>query len=852
MAYQPFYIADLKSGLVKNPEAFLIPQDAFPNLENAYIWRGRIRRKSGYELLDRLRRDLTAGDLGFSKADPWTFNIFTVLGLDASEPNASIDPGTVTIVSGANTYTDAAADGTLVGAPAGSGTIDYATGDVTISGMGFGVATIISMDYFPSLPCMGLRSRELSTINREDLIGFDTKYAYRYNNATDEFEEWITGTTWQGSNSDFFWTTNYWQDGSNRDIFWATNFNKGASPDPIRYSNGVTWTNFEPATGSTAITGEALGNVVTPWTAFGPVNLTNTPVIPTTVVITVAAVAPDVEFTLRDDGDGVLNTSPVSANVGTVDYTTGEVNLTINPALTIDAPVTATYRHGSTFLEQARILIPFKDRLLAFNTWEGTTLAAAIQFPQRVRFSQNGDPTDVVDGWVSDVPGRGGFIDAPTNEHIVSVAFIRDILIIGFERSTWQLRYTGNEILPFVWEKINTELGTESTFSMVSFDGGVLSIGEVSLHSCDGNNVERIDLQIPDEILNIHNSESGPRRVYGIRDFTNQNVYWTFPNDDEARTFPNRMLVYNYLNNTFSIWRDRYTCFGKWQPAQTLRWQDLDDPEVHLWRQWKNPWNWAGAQAFYPAIVGGNQQGFVEILNRVQGDDTSLQVEAIADTTPVRITSVNHNLETNDFVRFSDIIDPNGFADVLNFVAANENVYKIIRIDADNFDLLEYDSTNNVYTDVTLGGAPDYRGNGKIARLSNYRIASKRFNIYETGMKTMLGHIDFLTDRTAAGEFTCQIFVDENDSQAINTGFTDLPADSTNFFNAVVPTSQQQFSVQNSSKNWHRFYCHTDGQSYQYVLTMNDAQMNVQAIQESPLTVHALILWQKDGGRLLP
>ncbi|HDZ26814.1 MAG TPA: hypothetical protein ENH65_09940 [Candidatus Aminicenantes bacterium] len=201
-------------------------------------------------------------------------------------------------------------------------------------------------------------------------------------------------------------------------------------------------------------------------------------------------------------------------------------------------------------------------------------------------------------------------------------------------------------------------------------------------------------------------------------------------------------------------------------------------------------------------------------------------------------------------MRFSDIIDPNGFADVLNFVAANENVYKIIRIDADNFDLLEYDATNNVYTDVTLGGAPDYRGNGKIARLSNFKVSSKLFNIYETGMKAMLGHIDFLTNRTSAGEFTCQVFIDENDSQSINTSFVDLPSDDTAFFNAIVETSQPDFSTPNANKNWHRFYCHADAQSYQYLLTLNDAQMNVQATQESPLTVHALILWQKDGGRL--
>jgi hypothetical protein len=752
MAYQPFFIADLKSGLVKNPEAFIIPQDAFPTLENAYIWRGRIQRKSGYQLLDRLRRILTASALGNSPSDPWTFNVFTVLGLDTSEPDANIAPGTVTIVSGANTYTEPAnPDGTLVGVPGGSGTIDYATGAITLIGMGIGAGTTISMNYFPGLPCMGLRIREINSINIEDLIAFDTKYSYRYNTANDIFEEWITGTSWQGNNADFFWTTNYWQDVNNRNIFWATNFNTSASPDPIRYTNGVTWTDFLPAI------------------------------------------------------DGAGNE-----------------------------------------MHQCLALVPFKDRLLAFNTFEGTTLGTAIQYPQRVRFSQNGDPTDQVNGWRSDIAGRGGFIDVPTNEHIVSVAFIRDILVVGLERSTWQLRYTGNEILPFIWEKINTELGTESTFSMIEFDRGVLSIGQTSLHACDGNNVQRIDLQIPDEVFNIHNNQNGPQRVYGIRDFTNQNIYWTFPSDISDRTYPNRMLVYNYLNNTFSIWKDHYTCFGRWQAGQSLRWQDLNDPEVHLWRMWVHPWNWGGAQEAFPNIIGGNQQGFVEILNSVQGDDKSLRIEAIANSTPVRITSTNHMLDDGDFIKIEGIIDPNSQA-----TALNGNTYKVIYVDDSNVDLLKYDATNNIYYDVVLGGAPDYRGNGFMSRLSNFKIASKLFNIYETGMKSMLGYIDFYTNRTTDGEFTCQIFLDENDSQAINTGFVDLPADPSSFVNAIVSTSEQQFSIQGSSKNWHRFYCQTDGQTIQYVLKFNDAQMNVEAIQESPLTVHALILWQKDGGRLV-
>ena len=471
MAYQPFYIAGLKSGLIKSPKAFLIPQDAFPEIENGYIWRDRIKRKLGYGLLARLTRVLVTQALGNTPADPWIAssipvpNIFIILGIRPLEPDASIIPGTVTIVSGANTYTEPATpDGTLVGAPAGTGTINYATGAFTITGMGVGVATTISFTYAPGLPVMGIGNRELSSINLEELIVYDQIYAYRFNTATNIFNEWIPGTTWNGNDSDFFWSISYWQDTANRDLFWTTNFNAtGGTPDPMRFSNGVTWTTFAPATGPDCFQDENLGDIVTPWAAFGPVVTANTPVAPKSVRITIGNPAATPISLLTDNGSGVLSSTTDGRNdTGTIVYATGTINLVINPVLMANAEVHIEYCVEGDFLHQALALIPYKDRLLAFNTFEGTTLAGSTQFPQRLRYSQNGDPTDQFDGWRSDIPGRGGFIDAPTSEHIVSIAFIRDILIVSCERSTWQIRYTGNAILPFVWDEINSHYGSEA------------------------------------------------------------------------------------------------------------------------------------------------------------------------------------------------------------------------------------------------------------------------------------------------------------------------------------------------------------------------------------------------------
>lgn len=842
MAYQPFYIAGLKSGLVKNPEAFLIPQDAFPDLENAYIWRDRIKRKLGYKLLARLTRVLTAESLGNSAADPWSFNIFTILGITAAvESNKNIIPGTVTIVSGANTYTEASPpDGTLTGAPGGSGTINYLTGAVTISGMGVGVPTTISFTYAPTIPVMGITNRELSSINLEELIIFDQRYAYRYNTGADIFEEWIPGTIWNGTNSDFFWAISYWQDPSNRDLLWATNFNLAGSGDPIRYGNGISWTDFEPAIGETCISDETLGTITNPWNAFGPAITLHNNVAPKSVEIQFIADTPNAntEVILTDDGNGNLTTTSLGRNdSGTINYATGSVSLTINPVLTSDAEVHIEYCYGAFFMFQAKILIPFKDRLLAFNTFEGQTFGTSIQFPQRLRYSQNGDPTDQFEGWRSDIPGRGGFIDAPTSEHIVSVSELRDILIVSFERSTWQVRYTGNEILPFVWERIDTEYGCDSTFSTVQFDKGVLQIGRDALTVCNGNIVERIDLQIPDQVGEFVSINSGNIRVHGQRDLNTQLVYWTF-NSNSNQTFPDKLLVYNYLNSSYSIWNDGFTALGRWYKDLVLRWQDL----IILWENWPHPWEWANRQQNFPEVIGGNQHGFIEIFNQDVTNDTSLSITAINSTSPTIITSPNHNIISGQIVRLRAIVGDSGMEDL------NDEFYQAVDADSNTFQIRKWNGST--FEDVTPGSS--YLGDGKIEVCNNFSIKSKLFNIYEAGNKVMLGYIDFLANTTFAGEFTCQIFVSENDSQPINTTSYNIGSDSTNFFNSVVPTSPPSFSLQHANKYWQRFYCQTDGTSYQYNLTLSAAQMVNSLIYESEVTIHGLILWMTAGGRLIP
>jgi hypothetical protein len=244
--YNPLRITGMQTGLVQSREEFLLPNDAYPKLINAYVWRERIIRKQGCKLLGRLQRDLSGQPLGSTDgAGAFSGNIKTLLSLEST---GQISPTTLSISVGSQTFTDTLGNGVLSNGGSGTGTINYSSASLTVQTNPTLAATAItaSFTYFPGLPVMGLRLREIASISLTPTIAFDTKYAYQFIGSS--WSEWIPGTTWTGFDYNFFWTTNFWNSSTNNNpIFWVTNFSDN---DPIRYTDSLTWTNFIPSLNS--------------------------------------------------------------------------------------------------------------------------------------------------------------------------------------------------------------------------------------------------------------------------------------------------------------------------------------------------------------------------------------------------------------------------------------------------------------------------------------------------------------------------------------------------------------------------------------------------------------------------
>lgn len=296
---------------------------------------------------------------------------------------------------------------------------------------------------------------------------------------------------------------------------------------------------------------------------------------------------------------------------------------------------------SANVLQKCALVLPYKGRLVVLNTQEGTIDGSgnpltSTNYFQRARWCQlgttyvpatGGDPAVVTpsgfttdtNAWRQDIPGRGGYIDADTNERIVSAAIIKDILIVFFQRSTWRLRYTGNEVLPFIWERINTQYGSESALSTISFDEGALSFSRFGFVESDTNQVVRIDQKIPDQTffeMKYGTSAASLQVVQGIRDYYRQTAYWCYQDTNQTATFNNQVLAYNYLDKTWAIFNQHFRTFGYYKQFFDLQWQNA----TFTWSSSNSPWQ------------GPEQAQFPQVL-AAEADPTSGNVYVVYETT---------------------------------------------------------------------------------------------------------------------------------------------------------------------------------------------------------------------------
>lgn len=764
-------------GLTKDKKPAFLANEAFSELQNAYVFRDRTKKRDGDVPMGRLSRvfiDNTAGTTGTS---PWTFNIYSQLvPVIAKEENAEIEPGSVRIE-----IDPMPIGGNIIAGPFSPSVQGYTlatdcevftdtlsgltTGDfVTISGV------VVNPGTGPDLINGGPYQVEVIPLNTSFKIGVDSH----------TWGSWASGGTWAAETGTIVFTDN-----GNGTLSSTTPGNSGV----INYMTG---------------------NVTLIHTAGAGVDVNITfsyfPSLPVMGIIKRDVPIIGVDSTVFFDtkyayqyAGGFVELVPGTTWTGkNTNFFCGAnyqgstpdlryffvTNGNIDISSSLYDPI--RYYNNSTWTDlqplvsatdtlwQALILIPYYGRMVALNTWEGPTsgtYTGAKNFFARCRFSQLGDPTQpgstgpyVPGSWASDVFGKGGFIDAPTNEAIVGAAFFRNTLIVFFEYSTWQLRYVGEYGLPFIWERISSDFGSVSTFSSVVFDQGVMSVSNRGIVQASAGGIQRLDDQIPEQIFSFEIQNNAPNFVHGVRDFEKELVYWNYLDTSSQalfQTYPNTVLVFNYKNNTWAKFRDTITCFGSCQFQFGITW----DSFTTLWESNVN-WDNVNDQNYIDYVTCGTQQGFINIYQNPDAETpqpvSTLYAQTLAITNvsfnPTRITIPKHNLAEDEIIYIQGAIfdgaDP----------GLNSIIYNVTTIDENTVSLFTWDFNSQSYDEVDIQSTAVYLGGGRVTLFPKMNIQGKDFNPFQNaGKQFKLSYIDFQMDANVASPAitatTVQLFV---------------------------------------------------------------------------------------------
>lgn len=623
--------------------------------------------------------------------------------------------------------------------------------------------------FYPAEPVMGLTNYSpTESINNQSAYAFDTQFAYVFANG------------WSRSGTSLWHKTlNPTLTGKNLNFFWAINW-QGITDDPqVMFVTNYQVKNYNGA-------GDATDDFI--WFFDGTT------------------------WTQAQGNPNGFYTGPGAAN---------------NP-------------YTGNNIVTARLIVPFKNRLVLLNTVEndgGAAHGTNTNFSNRARFCHYGSPFSV-NAWyepnqtdnAGNVGDGGGYVDAATEEEIISCEFIKDRLIVYFERSTWELAYTGNQVFPFTWQKINTELGSESQFSTVPFDQQVLTVGNTGVHACNGSNVQRIDIKIPDEIFEISNKNTGVQRVVGIRDYLPELVYWTFPSFGENSTamYPNQILMYNYRNASWALFDDCITMFGYFEQQTALTWADIS----WTWAEWTSPWNSGVLEPQSRQVIAGNMEGYVFIVDA----DISRNVGAMQITNLtypsigiVQLVLVDHTLAVNDFITIENtsgatitVANPPGIYQVTNIVDANT-----VQVSDPN---------------LTIAGV--YTGGGTSARVSIIDMWSKQWNPYiGSDRNVFIQRIDFGITRTSSGQITVDYYPSSTELSLIKDG----GPSGTNALigNNILETSPYSLLPLEKFQDllWHPVYFQSDGTMIQIRMYFTPDQMINSLISQDFFELQGLVLY---------
>lgn len=585
MAYTPFLIANQRTGLELDLEPWLLPPDGYAQLENWYLYQGRLLKRNGYTLFGRLVHHVKDAALGNKNGKSFS-------GTLAHHP---LRPGDLVITDSVETFTDNG-DGTLTGSAGGTGTIVYATGAWAVTFNAAPTHNVTgSYDWFPGLPVMGLFNYS-TNLGSQQLIAFDTRRACYWNNVNSKWQDIGHADIWSGDDTNFFWMEN-WQNKA-----YICN-----GVDQLQVYNGTTITPWviDTVNSQIYIAGESVGTGAPPTKTF-------TGTLAHVLGVSGTFTATDGVETFSDNGDGTLTGS--LGGTGSLIYSTGVYSITFKTAPILSAAISANYYYnytsGGNHVTGCVFIAQYKNRLILYRPTEDS-----LDMNQRIRWCNVGDPTT----WPAD-----NWLDADGSAWLSMGAWISDNLVGFFERGISLLQYLGDPRLPFYWKSIVSNEGLLASMTPQELEDEVFFMGITQIATTDGYQVIYMDKKIPNFVLSVR--QSLVRLSYSGMYEPLQQIWLAFPSL-AAVGGNDQVMIFSIEDNAWALFDMPLTCFGYYERGADWIWSDFTYP----WTQATWKWNDRNLQGGYPILLGGDSAGNVYQLDLGSSDNgANINAEALS------------------------------------------------------------------------------------------------------------------------------------------------------------------------------------------------------------------------------
>jgi len=260
----------------------------------------------------------------------------------------------------------------------------------------------------------------------------------------------------------------------------------------------------------------------------------------------------------------------------------------------------------------AKMVFAHKGYLILLHTQEKGTLQ-----PQRMRWSNPANPST----W-----SPNDYADADTHEFIVGAAYLRNDIVVFFERSIWVIKFTGDSRMPFRWQRVAGQDGAMAQMAVVDMSDEIIVLGPTNLIGCDGNKVYPLSDQVPDFVYEV--DQGLLTRAYAGVNEELRLILISYP--EAGYTYNNKTLLINYQDFSYSKANFGFTCWGYYSVQDPdISWDECGEI---TWDEWERVWDERSAQAGFPLQIFGDTSGYIWKMDETDGTDNGAAIGFAAAT----------------------------------------------------------------------------------------------------------------------------------------------------------------------------------------------------------------------------